>query len=72
MCRFAAVFHTNDSDPVGPIRSGRSQDVDLLTPFNDEGEVDFVAFGKYLQVRRGRYDPGASIVSYRSVYPPPV
>ncbi len=32
--RFAAVFLTNDSDPVGPIRSGRSQDVDILTSFN--------------------------------------
>jgi hypothetical protein len=32
--RFAAVFHTEGSDPVGPIRSGRSQDVDLLTSFN--------------------------------------
>lgn len=29
--RFAAVFHSQGSDPVGPIRSGRSQDVDLLT-----------------------------------------
>lgn len=29
--RFAAVFHTQDADPLGPIRSGRSQDVDLLT-----------------------------------------
>jgi hypothetical protein len=33
--RFAAVFHTNDSDPVGPIRSGREQDVALLEPFNE-------------------------------------
>jgi hypothetical protein len=32
--RFAAVFHTNEADPVGPIRSGRSQDVDLLLSFN--------------------------------------
>lgn len=31
--RFAAVFHSQGSDPVGPIRSGRSQDVDLLTSF---------------------------------------
>jgi len=31
--RFAAVFHSRDSDVVGPIRSGRSQDVDLLTSF---------------------------------------
>lgn len=29
--RFAAVFHSDGSDPVGPIRSGRSQDVDMLT-----------------------------------------
>jgi len=34
LTRFAAVFHTNDSDPVGPIRSGRKQDVDLLESFN--------------------------------------
>ncbi len=32
--RFAAVFHTKDSDPVGPIRSGREQDVDLLSSLN--------------------------------------
>lgn len=31
LTRFAAVFHTNDSDPVGPVRSGRSQDIDILT-----------------------------------------
>ena len=31
--RFAAVFHSQGSDAVGPIRSGRSQDVDLLTSF---------------------------------------
>ena len=34
LTRFAAVFHTNGSDPVGPIRSGRKQDVDLLESFN--------------------------------------
>jgi len=32
--RFAAVFHSQDSDPLGPIRSGRTQDVDLFTSFN--------------------------------------
>ncbi len=32
--RFAAVFHTLDSDPVGPIRSGREQDVDMLSSLN--------------------------------------
>jgi len=34
LTRFAAVFHTNGSDPVGPIRSGRRQDIDLLEPLN--------------------------------------
>jgi hypothetical protein len=29
--RFASVFHSQGSDPVGPIRSGRAQDVDLLS-----------------------------------------
>lgn len=29
--RFAAVFHSGNANPVGPIRSGRTQDVDLLS-----------------------------------------
>ncbi len=32
--RFAVVFHSQGSDPVGPIRSGRTQDVDLLGSLN--------------------------------------
>ena len=32
--RFALVFHSQGSDPVGPIRSGRTQDIDLLSSFN--------------------------------------
>jgi hypothetical protein len=34
LTRFAAVFQTNDPDPVGPIRSGREQDVELLGSLN--------------------------------------
>jgi hypothetical protein len=30
LTRFALVFQSNGADPVGPIRSGRTQDVDLL------------------------------------------
>lgn len=30
LTRFALVFHSEGSDPVGPIRSGRLQDVDLF------------------------------------------
>ena len=33
--RFAAVFHSEGSDPVGPIRSGREQDVNLLSSLNE-------------------------------------
>lgn len=29
--RFAAVFHSQGSDPVGPVRSGRTQDISLGT-----------------------------------------
>jgi hypothetical protein len=32
--RFAAVFHSQGSDPVGPIRSGREQDVNMLSSMN--------------------------------------
>ena len=28
--RLAAVFHSDDADPVGPVRSGRNQDINLL------------------------------------------
>jgi Protein of unknown function (DUF3048) N-terminal domain/Protein of unknown function (DUF3048) C-terminal domain len=34
LTRFAAVFHSNVADPVGPIRSGRTQDVALLGSLN--------------------------------------
>ncbi len=34
LTRFAAVFHSQGSDPVGPIRSGRFQDINLLGSLN--------------------------------------
>lgn len=34
LTRFAMVFHSQGSDPVGPIRSGRIQDIDLFGSFN--------------------------------------
>ena len=34
LTRFAMVFQSNDSTPVGPIRSGRLQDIDLFSAFN--------------------------------------
>lgn len=32
--RLAAVFHSTGSDPVGPIRSGRTTDISIVTPLN--------------------------------------
>lgn len=32
--RFAAVFHSQGSEPVGPIRSGRTQDINVLESLN--------------------------------------
>jgi hypothetical protein len=32
--RFAAVFHSQSADLLGPIRSGRTQDIDLFTSYN--------------------------------------
>ena len=32
--RLFTIFQTNDSDPVGPVRSARSTDVALVTPLN--------------------------------------
>jgi Protein of unknown function (DUF3048) N-terminal domain/Protein of unknown function (DUF3048) C-terminal domain len=32
--RLAAVFHSSDSNPVGPIRSARTTDISLFTPLN--------------------------------------
>jgi hypothetical protein len=34
LTRFAAVFQSQGSDPVGPLRSGRTQDIDILASFN--------------------------------------
>lgn len=34
LTRFAMVFHSQGSDPVGPIRSGRIQDIDLFGSFH--------------------------------------
>lgn len=34
LTRFASVFHSQGSTPVGPIRSGRFQDIDMLLAFN--------------------------------------
>lgn len=34
LTRFAMIFQSGDSDPVGPIRSGRIQDIDLFGSLN--------------------------------------
>ncbi|MFY9481579.1 MAG: DUF3048 domain-containing protein, partial [Ilumatobacteraceae bacterium] len=34
LTRYAAVFHSEGSDPVGPIRSGRFQDINMVGSLN--------------------------------------
>ena len=34
LTRFAAIFQSQGSDPVGPLRSGRTQDIDILGAYN--------------------------------------
>lgn len=51
--RFAAVFHSTGSDPVGPLRSGRTQDIDLLASF---GTPLFVWSGGNARVTRAIND----------------
>lgn len=34
LTRFAAIFQSGGSDPVGPLRSGRTQDVNILGSYN--------------------------------------
>ncbi|MEY4227484.1 MAG: hypothetical protein RLZ84_76 [Actinomycetota bacterium] len=34
LTRFAAIMHSKGSDPVGPLRSGRTQDIDILGAYN--------------------------------------
>lgn len=33
--RFAAVFHSSSSAPVGPVRSARSSDIDIVSAYNN-------------------------------------
>jgi len=35
LTRFGAVFHSQGSDPVGPVRSGRTQDIDMFASMNN-------------------------------------
>lgn len=32
--RLAAIFHSRDAETVGPVRSGRAQDINMVTPLN--------------------------------------
>ena len=34
LTRFGAIFQSQGSDPVGPLRSGRTQDIDILGSYN--------------------------------------
>lgn len=61
--RFAAVFHSRSADPVGPIRSGRTQDIDLLGSFN---EPLFVWSGGNRNVTRAIDDSDLVSISHQN------
>ncbi len=57
--RFAAVFHSRDSEVVGPIRSGRTQDIDLFSSFEtplfawsggNPGVTELIAAGPFIDL----------------------
>ncbi len=57
--RFAAVFHSRDADLVGPIRSGRTQDIDLFASFDtplfawsggNPGVTELIANGPFIDL----------------------
>ena len=57
--RFAAVFHSRGSEVVGPIRSGRTQDIDLFSSFEtpllawsggNPGVTEMIANGPFVDL----------------------
>src|SRR5262245_9865841 len=67
LTRFAAIFHSQSANPVGPVRSGRSQDVDLLGAFQrplmvwsggNPGVVDFISESDIINLSAQNHGPG--------------
>jgi hypothetical protein len=67
LTRFAAIYHSQGADPVGPVRSGRSQDVDLLGAFQrplmvwsggNGGVVQFISESDIINLSAQNHGPG--------------
>jgi len=67
LTRFAAIFHSQDANPVGPVRSGRSQDVDLLGAFQrplmvwsggNPGVVQYISESDLINLSMQDHGPG--------------
>jgi hypothetical protein len=67
LTRFAAIFHSQEANPVGPVRSGRSQDVDLFGAFQrplmvwsggNPGVVQFISESDIVNLSAQNHGPG--------------
>jgi hypothetical protein len=67
LTRFAAIYHSQEANPVGPVRSGRSQDVDLLGAFQrplmvwsggNRGMVQYISESDIINLSLQNHGPG--------------
>lgn len=58
--RFFAVFHTNLTDPVGPVRSARTSDIDLMAMF---GRPTFSSSGGNFGTMNAIRESGLAVVA---------
>jgi hypothetical protein len=75
--RLAAVFHSSESDPVGPIRSARTTDIAVFSPLHNPlfawsgANVDFAAIIRDSPLIDVGYDAHSEIYSRRDTHAAP-
>ena len=72
--RLAAIFHSGDSDPVGPIRSFRTTDVAVFTPLHNPlfawsgANVDFLEILRNSALIDVGYDAASEVYGRRDIH----
>ncbi len=75
--RLAAIFHSTDSDPVGPVRSARTTDIAVFTPLNKPlyawsgANADFAAIIRGSQLIDVGVDAAPSAYQRRDIHSAP-